>query len=230
MRDDAEEDPIELEASKHELNYIKLDGNIGCMVNGAGLAMATMDIIKLYGGNPANFLDVGGGANKEHVTAAFQAHSLATHKSKASWSTFLAASCAATSSPKASSPLRRKWLACAAGGSPRRHQRRAGQEDPGRIRPADHSADDLGDAARKVVNAVKEGRVMSVLVNKDTKVIVPGLHRCARHLPFRAGNCLRHQDGRRRDARQRRHERHLDLPVFDTAPRMRREDRRHRER
>jgi succinyl-CoA synthetase beta subunit len=72
MRDEAEIDPIELEAGKHELNYIKLDGNIGCMVNGAGLAMATMDIIKLYGGSPANFLDVGGGANKERVTIAFK--------------------------------------------------------------------------------------------------------------------------------------------------------------
>jgi succinyl-CoA synthetase beta subunit len=72
MRDEAEIDPIELEAGKHELNYVKLDGNIGCMVNGAGLAMATMDIIKLYGGSPANFLDVGGGANKERVTIAFK--------------------------------------------------------------------------------------------------------------------------------------------------------------
>ncbi|MFY9287185.1 MAG: ADP-forming succinate--CoA ligase subunit beta [Alphaproteobacteria bacterium] len=72
MRDEAEEDPAELEASKHSLNYVKLDGNIGCMVNGAGLAMATMDIIKLYGGEPANFLDVGGGATKERVTAAFK--------------------------------------------------------------------------------------------------------------------------------------------------------------
>ena len=72
MRDDAEIDPIELEASRHELNYVTLDGNIGCMVNGAGLAMATMDIIKLYGGNPANFLDVGGGANKDRVTVAFK--------------------------------------------------------------------------------------------------------------------------------------------------------------
>jgi len=72
MRDEAEEDPIELEAAKHQLNYVKLDGNIGCMVNGAGLAMATMDIIKLYGSAPANFLDVGGGATKERVTAAFK--------------------------------------------------------------------------------------------------------------------------------------------------------------
>jgi len=72
LRDEDEEDPAELEAAKHELNYIKLDGTIGCMVNGAGLAMATMDIIKLYGGEPANFLDVGGGATKERVTEAFK--------------------------------------------------------------------------------------------------------------------------------------------------------------
>jgi succinyl-CoA synthetase beta subunit len=72
LRDEAEEDPKELEAAKHSLNYVALDGTIGCMVNGAGLAMATMDIIKLYGGAPANFLDVGGGATKERVTAAFK--------------------------------------------------------------------------------------------------------------------------------------------------------------
>ena len=72
LKDPNEEDPIETEASKHELAYIKLDGKIGCMVNGAGLAMATMDIIKLYGAEPANFLDVGGGATKEKVSAAFK--------------------------------------------------------------------------------------------------------------------------------------------------------------
>ena len=72
LRDETEMDPRELEAAKHDLNYVALDGNIGCMVNGAGLAMATMDIIKLYGGEPANFLDVGGGATKERVTAAFK--------------------------------------------------------------------------------------------------------------------------------------------------------------
>jgi len=72
LRDESEEDPMELEASKHDLAYIKLDGNIGCMVNGAGLAMATMDIIKLNGAFPANFLDVGGGATKKKVTAAFK--------------------------------------------------------------------------------------------------------------------------------------------------------------
>ena len=72
LRDEAEEDPKELEAAKYSLNYVALDGTIGCMVNGAGLAMATMDIIKLYGSSPANFLDVGGGATKERVTAAFK--------------------------------------------------------------------------------------------------------------------------------------------------------------
>ncbi len=72
MRDLAEEEPLEVEASKYDLNYIKLDGNIGCMVNGAGLAMATMDIIKHYGGEPANFLDVGGDASQERVAAAFR--------------------------------------------------------------------------------------------------------------------------------------------------------------
>ncbi|MEJ2402304.1 MAG: ADP-forming succinate--CoA ligase subunit beta [Xanthomonadales bacterium] len=72
MRDEAQEDPTEVAASKHDLNYVTLDGNIGCMVNGAGLAMATMDVIKLNGGEPANFLDVGGGSNAERVAEAFK--------------------------------------------------------------------------------------------------------------------------------------------------------------
>src|SRR5439155_19411920 len=72
LRDLTEEDEKEIEASKHDLNYVALDGTIGCMVNGAGLAMATMDIIKLYGEAPANFLDVGGGATAEKVAAAFK--------------------------------------------------------------------------------------------------------------------------------------------------------------
>jgi succinyl-CoA synthetase beta subunit len=71
MRDTSQEDAMELKASEHDLNYVSLDGNIACMVNGAGLAMATMDLIKLHGGTPANFLDVGGGATAERVTAAF---------------------------------------------------------------------------------------------------------------------------------------------------------------
>src|SRR6202012_5470332 len=72
LRDANQEDPMERRASEHDLNYVSLDGDIACMVNGAGLAMATMDLIKLHGGRPANFLDVGGGATSERVTAAFQ--------------------------------------------------------------------------------------------------------------------------------------------------------------
>ena len=72
LRDEDEEDPLEVRASKHDLSYVRMDGNIGCMVNGAGLAMSTMDIIKLYGAEPANFLDVGGGADTERVTEAFK--------------------------------------------------------------------------------------------------------------------------------------------------------------
>jgi succinyl-CoA synthetase beta subunit len=72
MRDKSEEDPTEVEAGEHNLNYVKLDGNVGCMVNGAGLAMATMDMIKLAGGEPANFLDVGGSANAQTVEAGFR--------------------------------------------------------------------------------------------------------------------------------------------------------------
>jgi succinyl-CoA synthetase beta subunit len=72
LRDVAQEDPIEARAAEHDLNYVSLEGDIACMVNGAGLAMATMDVIKLHGGRPANFLDVGGGATVERVTAAFE--------------------------------------------------------------------------------------------------------------------------------------------------------------
>ena len=72
LRDETEEDAKEIEAAKYDLSYVALDGNIGCMVNGAGLAMSTMDIIKLYGAEPANFLDVGGGATKENIVAAFK--------------------------------------------------------------------------------------------------------------------------------------------------------------
>src|SRR5439155_25341710 len=72
LRDVNEEDPLDVEASKYNLNYIKLDGHVGCMVNGAGLAMATMDIVKLAGGEPANFLDVGGGASPEQIENAFR--------------------------------------------------------------------------------------------------------------------------------------------------------------
>ncbi len=134
-RDPTEEDPAETEAKKCDLSYITLEGNIGCMVNGAGLAMSTMDIIKHYGGEPANFLDVGGGATAEKVTAAFKI---------------------ITSDPDGEGDLRqhlrrhhevrhhRQWRdhggqggrpEGAAGGPPRGHERRARQEDARRERP-----------------------------------------------------------------------------------------------
>ena len=99
LRDLEEEDAKEIEASKYDLSYIALDGNIGCMVNGAGLAMATMDIIKHYGGDPANFLDVGGGATKEKVTEAFKII-LSDDKLKGFSLTFSAVSCVVTLSLK----------------------------------------------------------------------------------------------------------------------------------
>ncbi len=99
-RDLDEEDPAEVEASKFDLAYIQLDGNIGCLVNGAGLAMATMDTIKLFGGEPANFLDVGGGATARRSRKPSRSCSR-TRVSRPFWSTFSAASCVAMSSPKA---------------------------------------------------------------------------------------------------------------------------------
>jgi succinyl-CoA synthetase beta subunit len=103
LRDLNEEEPLEIEASKHGLNYIKLDGNVGCMVNGAGLAMATMDIIQLAGGQPANFLDVGGGASAEQVKHAFEILIRDEHV-KAVLINILAASFAAIASPAVWSP------------------------------------------------------------------------------------------------------------------------------
>ncbi len=156
LRDLTEEDPAEVEASKHELNYIKLDGEIGCMVNGAGLAMATMDIIKLFGSAPANFLDVGGGATKERVTEAFKiilsdenvkgilvnifggimrcdviAEGIVTAAKELDLNVPLVVRLEGTNVEKGKKILNDSGLAIIA-------------------------ADDLGDAAQKVVNAVKE--------------------------------------------------------------------------
>jgi succinyl-CoA synthetase beta subunit len=149
LRDTTEEDAKEIEASKYDLAYIALDGTIGCMVNGAGLAMATMDIIKLYGESPANFLDVGGGATKEKVTAAFKIitsdpnveghpgqhlrrhHEMRRHRRRR---------CRRGEGSRPQS---------AAGCPPRRHQCRGRQEDHQRIGLNVLPADDLDDAARR---------------------------------------------------------------------------------
>ena len=134
LRDLDEEDPHEIEASRHELNYIKLDGNIACMVNGAGLAMATMDIIKLYGGEPANFLDVGGGATKERVTAAFKLL-LSRPQRRGRAGQHLRRHHALRRDRRGRRRRRaRGQPQRAAGGAARRHQRRARQADHARVR------------------------------------------------------------------------------------------------
>jgi succinyl-CoA synthetase beta subunit len=155
LRDLDEEDPFEIEASKYELNYISLDGNIACMVNGAGLAMATMDTIKLFGGSPANFLDVGGSATAERVTAAFKIM-LSNKKVKAilvnifggimKCDTIAAGVVAAAREVKLSVPLVVRM--------------KGTNEDLGKKILKDSglpiiSADNMADAAKKVVAAVK---------------------------------------------------------------------------
>ena len=108
MHDPSQEDEREAEAAEFNLNYVALDGSIGCMVNGAGLAMGTMDLVKLHGGNPANFLDVGGGATKEAVSEAFKIILSDARTSRRYSSTSSAASSAARPSPRASSAPCRK--------------------------------------------------------------------------------------------------------------------------
>jgi succinyl-CoA synthetase beta subunit len=156
MRDLDEEDPFEIEASKYELNYISLDGNIACMVNGAGLAMATMDTIKLFGGSPANFLDVGGSATAERVTAAFKIM-LSNRKVKAilvnifggimKCDTIAAGVVAAAREVKLSVPLVVRM--------------KGTNEDLGKKILKDSglpiiSADNMADAAKKVVGAIQK--------------------------------------------------------------------------
>jgi len=137
LRDLDEEDPAEVEASKFDLAYISLDGNIGCLVNGAGLAMATMDTIKLFGGEPANFLDVGGGATPEKVTEAFKIM-LKNPKVKGIRQHLRRHHEVRHDRHRRHHRLQGREPERAAGRAHEGHQRRAGQEDAGRIRPADH--------------------------------------------------------------------------------------------
>ena len=174
LHDEAEEDPKELEAAKYALNYVALDGQIGCMVNGAGLAMATMDIIKLYGSAPANFLDVGGGATKERVTAAFKII-LSDPQRRRHPGQHLRRHHALRRDRRG----RRRGGAGgaafgAAGGAPGRHQRRSRQADHGAVRPADHLRRQPGRCRRKGGQGREGGRVMAVLVNAETRVITQG--------------------------------------------------------
>jgi succinyl-CoA synthetase beta subunit len=170
MRDLDEEDPLEIEASKYDLNYISLDGAIGCMVNGAGLAMATMDTIKLFGGSPANFLDVGGGATAEKVTAAFKIM-LSNKKVKAilvnifggimKCDTIASGVVAAAREVKLSVPLVVRM--------------KGTNEDLGKKILKDSglpiiSADNMADAAKKVVASIKKKAIRRKAVKKKVAV------------------------------------------------------------
>ena len=138
LRDLDEEDPAEVEASKFDLSYIQLDGNIGCLVNGAGLAMATMDTIKLFGGEPANFLDVGGGATAEKVTEAFKLMLRNPGLKAILVNIFGGIMKCDTIAEGVVAGLARGAPQSAAGGAHEGHQRADRQEDPGGLRPADH--------------------------------------------------------------------------------------------
>ena len=129
LRDETEEDEKEIEASKYDLNYVALDGSIGCMVNGAGLAMATMDIIKLYGMEPANFLDVGGSASKEKVAAAFKIITSDPKVKGILVNIFGGIMKCDVIAEGVVAAVKEVGLQGAAGGAARRHQRRARQED-----------------------------------------------------------------------------------------------------
>ena len=203
----SEEDPAEVEASKFDLNYIKLDGTIGCMVNGAGLAMATMDIINLYGAEPANFLDVGGGANKEQVMNAFRIILSDDNVQGILVNIFggimrcdiiAEGIVAAAKEMEIDVPLvvRLEGTNVELG--------KKLLDDSGL---AIVSADNLDDAAPEDRRSGQGGRLDVSPRWKRYQGHLPGLHRLSRDLSFRAGHRLRHQHGRRRDAGQRRQRR-----------------------
>ena len=174
LRDLAEEEPAEVRAGKAGLSYVKLDGNIGCLVNGAGLAMSTMDLIKLHGGEPANFLDVGGGANV-HRSPRPCGSSSPTPTSRPCWSTSSAASCSARPSPGALSRPRSgraspcRWSCDWKGRKSERepHPRRKRDE-----RLHGDRSDRRGEKSRRR----RAGRkIMSILVDRNTRVICQGI-------------------------------------------------------
>ena len=175
LRDETEEDPKEIEASKYDLAYVALDGSIGCMVNGAGLAMATMDIIKLYGGEPANFLDVGGGASKEKVTAAFKIITADPNVRGILVNIFGGIMRCDTIAEGVLAAVKEVGLkvplVVRLEGTKAEEGKRILNESGLDVQ----AANDLDDAAQKIVKAVGGCPLMSILVNRDTKVIVQGL-------------------------------------------------------
>ena len=155
LRDPDEEDPTEREAAKYDLSYVKLDGTIGCMVNGAGLAMATMDIIKLFGEEPANFLDVGGGAIEREGDSRVQDHRLRSQRERYSRQHLRRHHEMRHHRRRHRGGGERNIAVRAAGGAPRRHQCGTGQGDPGKAGLPIVSGNDLSDAAQKIVKAVR---------------------------------------------------------------------------
>ena len=205
LRDETEEDEKEIEASKYDLNYVALDGTIGCMVNGAGLAMATMDIIKLYGAEPANFLDVGGSATKEKVAAAFKIITSDPKVKGILVNIFGGIMKCDVIAEGVVAAVKEVGLAGAAGGAARRHQCRSRQEDHRQVRPQRDVAPTISTTPRRRSSLhVKKARVMSILIDKNTKVICQGFTGKNGTFHSEQAHRLRHQDGRRHLARQRR--------------------------
>ena len=205
LRDLDEEDPLEVEASKYKLNYIKLDGNVGCMVNGAGLAMATMDIIKLSGGTPANFLDVGGGASAEQVKNAFQILMSDPNVKGVFINIFggiLRCDVLASGVVNAAKELKFKMPVVVRMEGTNVEKGQEILRDSGLNFTV---ANGMKDGAEKIV-ALAGRCAMSVLVDKKHARHRAGPHRPRRQLPRAADDRIRHQGGRRRHARQRRHE------------------------
>ena len=172
LRDLNEEDPLEVEASKHGLNYIKLDGNIACMVNGAGLAMATMDIIQYAGGRPANFLDVGGGASAEQVKNAFRILLSDSQREGGAHQHLRRHSALRHAGDRRGGRGARLEHPGADRGAYGRNQRGTGAQDPGRVRIQLHGS--RRHARRRGESRGTGGAAMSVLVDQSTRLIVQG--------------------------------------------------------
>ena len=226
LRDKSQEDPRETFASDRGLAYVGLDGNIGCIINGAGLAMATMDMIKLAGGEPANFLDIGGGASPERVAKAFRAV-LADKKVETILVNIFAGinrcDWVAEGVVKAITRGRRRRCRWSCGW-PAPMSRKAGASWPNPA-PAIIMAETLAEAAEKAVAAMRgrheetqaEGGTTWQFSQPKDPGDRPGPHRQDRHLPRRGHEALRHQRGRRRHARQGRARSTRAVPVFNTV-------------
>ena len=200
LRDSTEEDEKEIEASKYDLAYIALDGTIGCMVNGAGLAMATMDIIKLYGAEPANFLDVGGGASKEKVTAAFKIITADPNVKGILVNIFGGIMKCDVIADGVIAAVKEVGLQVPLVVRLEGTNVEQGKQIITRVRPQR----DLGRRPRRRRAEDRQRRLSAAQGQADVhphrqehQGHLPGLHRQERHLPFRAGDRLRHADGRR---------------------------------